>query len=175
MDKAKSNWKPIRCCLHGQQCLHLYLPYSFPHSWMICTSLDSFGLCPSWPRVPTCRHRSFQGPFLKAMWMSARFVSFHPALCCHKFCMLTGADPHATPQGISTCPHFQALQTAFLFGASFLQLWTEPTEINRPIYSVCGQHTSAGHGARGGSLDQFYLDMMKCLCCFWEARDSFQW
>lgn len=67
--------------------------------------------------------------------------------------------PHATPQGISTCPYFRALQMTLLYGVSFLQLWTEPTQINRLICYMCGQHTSAGDGVRGGSFDQFYLDM----------------
>lgn len=129
---------------------------------------------PSWPQVPTWRHRSFQRPFLKATWINfCQVCLLSPCSALH--CVSTGLiDPHATPQGISTCPHFQALQTALLCGSYFLQLWAEPTQINRPTYCEHGQHTSAGHGAGEGSLGQFYLDMTTCLFCFWEGRDNFQ-
>lgn len=142
------------------------LPCSFPHSWRTGTSFDSFGRCPSWPWVPIWRHTSFQGPFLKAMWINLFQVCLHsPCFALH--CVSTGPScswvlmhPHATPQGISTCSHFQALQAALLCGASFLQLWAEPTQIHRAIYCEHGQHSSPGHGAREGSLNPFsYLDM----------------
>lgn len=129
---------------------------------------------PSWPRVPTWRHRSFQRPFLKAMWINfcqVCLLSHCSVLHCVSTVLM---DPHATPQGISTCPHLQALQATSLCGVYFLQLWAEPTQINRPIYCECRQHTPAGHGAREESLDQFYLDIKISLCCFWEGRDSFQ-
>lgn len=129
---------------------------------------------PSWPRVPTWRHTSFQRPFLKATWINfCQVCLLSPFSVLHSVSTVL-IGPHATPQGISTCPHFQALQTALLCGIYFLHLWAEHTQINRSIYCDCRQHTSAGHGAREGSLDQFYLDIKTFLCCFWEGRDSFQ-
>lgn len=52
-------------------------------------------------------------------------------------------------QHIHSFPGFA--DTALLCGVSFLWLWAEPTQINRPVYCGCGQNTSAGHSARESS------------------------
>lgn len=149
------------------------LPYSFPHWWTISTSLDSFGLCPSWPRVPSWRHTSFQGPFPKAVWINFCQVCFLPpwsALHCvstGSACLWVLIQPPATPQGFSTSTHFQALQTLLCY-VGFLSCdseWNPHKLTGLFTVGVVRIHQLA-IVLENHPLDLFYLDMKTCLCCF---------
>lgn len=82
------------------------------------------------PLTALVRVQADHGPYMKAHIILkshvnkflpglSPFLLLCPPLCFRRSCMLM--HPRATPQGISTCSHFQALQTALLCGVSFPQ------------------------------------------------------